>query len=185
MAHNDDIPTLSLDDLQTAIAAAVQAAFPAFKTVEFDRDDEDENFPLPACLMELTEAEPAPTNDSGSGQWPSLARFEARILLAARKTARAEVKKAAIAFATWIHNKRFAGVYSDPCQVIACEPDEFSPQVDRFRMWRVEWVMPVFFGDSVWNGDGTPIPMHVFAGLAPDIGAEHAADYVEIVEGRA
>ena len=138
MAHNDDIPTLSLDNMQAAITEAVKAQFPAFKTVEFDRDDEDENFPSPACLMEFIEAEPAPTNDGGSGQWPAHARFDARILLPSRKTAKAEVKKAAIAFATWINLKRFPGIYADPCQVITCEPDEFSPQVERFRMWRVE-----------------------------------------------
>jgi len=180
MANPDDIPTLSLDELQAAIAAAVQSAFPAFKTVEFDRDDEDETFASPACLMELTEAEPAPSNDDGSGQWPALARFDARILLPARKTARAEVKKAAIAFATWINQRRFPGIYTDSCAVIACEPDEFSPQVERFRVWRVEWVMPVFFGDSVWNDGDAAAPTAVFAGCAPDIGADHVADYVQV-----
>lgn len=185
MAHNDDIPTLSLDDMQAAITEAVKAQFPAFKTVEFDRDDEDENFPAPACLMEFIEAEPAPTNDGGSGQWPAHARFDARILLPARKTAKAEVKKAAVAFATWINLKRFPGIYADPCQVITCEPDEFSPQVERFRVWRVEWVMPVFFGNSVWNGDGTPLPTKVFVGLAPNVGAEFIDDYIEVTGGDA
>jgi hypothetical protein len=183
MAYNDDIPTLSLDDMQAAITAAVKEAFPSFKTVEFDRDDEDENFPSPACLMELTEAEPDASNDGGSGQWPALARFDARILLPARKTAKAEVKKIAIAFASWLNLKRIPGIYSDPCQVIACEPDEFSPQIERFRVWRVEWVMPVFFGSSAWNGDGTPIPTRVFVSCSPEIGDDHADDYSEVVGG--
>lgn len=180
MANENEIPTLSLDDIQQAITAAVKEAFPAFKTVEFDRDDEGEDMPSPACLMELMEAEPASASDCGSGQWPANARFEARILLPARKTAKAEVKKAAIAFATWINLRRFKGVFADPCTVIACEPDEFTPNVERFRAWRVEWIIPAFFGESVWNDNGAKTPAHVFLGLAPDIGAKHIADYVEI-----
>lgn len=183
MANENNIPTLSLDEMQEAITRAVKEAFPSFKTVEFDRDDEDENFPAPACLMELTEAEPAPGNDAGSGQWPANARFEARILLPARKTAKAEVKKAAIAFATWINLRRFPGLFADPCTVIGCEPDEFTPNVERFRAWRVEWIIPAFFGDSVWNEGDAVAPTKVFIGLAPDIGRDHVDDYVEVGGG--
>lgn len=169
---------VTLDEIQAAVTAAVSAAFPAFKTVEFDRDDEGEDMLLPACLMEFIEAEPAPELDAGTGQWPALARFDARILLPARKTAKSEVKKAAVALAAWFNLRRFPGVSADPCQVIACEPDEFSPAADRFRVWRVEWVIPAMFGESVWGNDGdTPGSLFSFV---PYVGTAHEADYSPI-----
>lgn len=169
---------VTLDEMQAAIKAAVSAAFPAFKTVEFDRDDEGEDMPLPACLMEFIEAEPAPELDAGTGQWPALARFDARVILAARKTAKAEVKVAAVALAAWLNLRRFPGVAADPCQVIACEPDEFSPAVERLRVWHVEWVIPAMFGESVW-GSGGDAPGSFFS-FAPYIGAAHEPDYAPI-----
>lgn len=175
---------VSLDAMQTAIAEAARVAFPSFKTVEFDRDDEDENMPCPACLMEFMEAEPAPGEDAGTGQWPALARFEARIILSARKTAKAEVKKAAIAFATWLNLRRFPGVATDPCQVIACEPDEFAPSVEKFRVWRVEWVMPSMFGVSAWHEDEDPETFpypQPFASFTPEIGAQHESEYEPVI----
>lgn len=169
---------VTLPQMQTAIEDAIRAAFPAFVTVEFDRDDEDENIPTPACLLEFTEAEPTPSNDAGTGQWPALARFEARILLNARKTAKAEVKVLAVALATWLNLRRFPGINTDPCAVIACEPDEFAPQVDKFRTWRVEWVVPAMFGNSVWLHDG--VTPEAFFSIAPYIGAAHEDKYSPI-----
>lgn len=169
---------VTLPQIQAAIAAAVAAQFPVFKTVEFDRDDEGENLPTPACLMEFVEAEPAAASDAGSGQWPANARFDARIILSARKTARAEVKVLAVAFAAWLNLRRFPGVFVDPCQVIACEPDEFAPEADKFRVWRVEWIMPAMFGNSAWLHDGeTP---QSFFSFAPYIGLAHEDKYAPI-----
>ncbi len=169
---------VTLPQMQAAIAAAIAAAFPEFRTVEFDRDDEDEDIPLPACLLEFVEAEPAPSNDAGTGQWPALARFDARVLLSARKTARADVKVIAVALAAWLNLRRFPGVFVDPCQVIACEPDEFAPNVEKFRTWRVEWVVPAMFGNSAWLHDGdTP---NSFFSFAPYIGIPYEDDYSPI-----
>lgn len=180
---------VTLEQMQIAIAAAVKDAFPSFKTVEFDRDDEAEGLPCPACLMEFMEAEPAPAEDAGTGQWPALARFEARVILNARKTAKAEVKKAAVALAAWLYNRRFPGIFTDPCQPIACEPDEFSPDVDKFRVWRVEWVMPAMFGGSAWfDPEDDPAtfkyPTPMFS-CVPAIGVEHKDDYEPAIDTEA
>lgn len=169
---------VTLPQMQAAISAAIAAAFPDFRTVEFDRDDEDENLPLPACLLEFVEAEPAPSNDAGTGQWPALARFEARVLLNARKTARADVKVVAVAVAAWLNLRRFPGVFVDPCQVIACEPDEFAPSLDKFRAWRIEWVVPAMFGNSAWACNGGA--SQSFFSFAPYIGADHEDSYSPI-----
>jgi len=170
---------VTLDGMQTAIADAVRAAFPAYRTVEFDRDDESEGFPTPAWIASFVEAEPAPADDPGTGQWPALARFEARVILSARKgNAKLEVRKAATAFAAWLNLRRFPGVMADPCQVIACEPDAFAPHLDRFEVWRVEWVIPCFFGESVWKPG--PEITEAWYSFAPDIGEAHVDDYTKI-----
>lgn len=171
---------VTLDELHDAIVAQIVAAFPAFVTVDFYPDDESEQIATPACMLEMTEAEPIPENNAGTGQWPALARFEARIIMSSRAgaTSKREVRKAAVAFATWINLRRLTGIATDPCQVIACEPDEFAPHVDRFVTWRVEWVMPAMFGESVWKNDGA-IPQAFFS-FAPDIGVPNEPKYVEL-----
>lgn len=173
---------VTLPQLQEAVEAAVRAAFPQFKTVEFDRDDEDENIPLPACLLSFVEAEPAPDADAGTGQWPALARFEAHVLFNARRSERVEVKIAAVALAAWLNLRRFPGVNVDPCQVIACEPDEFAPNVESRRAWRVEWVMPAMFGNSAWACEGDGAAPRSFFSFAPWIGIPHEDRYVEAGE---
>lgn len=170
---------VTLQGMQEAIAAGVAAAFPAFRTVEFDRDDESEAFPTPAWIGSFAEGEPNPADDPGTGQWPLLARFEARIIIAARQAgAKLEVRKAATAFATWLNLRRFPGVLADPCKVIACEPDEFAPHLDRFEVWRVEWFIPCFFGESVWTPG--PAITEAWYSFAPDIGAAREADYRQL-----
>jgi hypothetical protein len=166
---------VNLAGMQAAMRAAIAAAFPGFVTVEFDRDDESERIPTPAFIAEFIEADPNPDGNAGTGQWPALARFDARIILDARNTSKMDVKLAATGFAAWINARRFSGIYADPAQVIACEPDEFAPHQDRFRTWRVEWVIPCMFGESVWKHNGTT-PDAVFS-FAPDIGAANEAAY--------
>jgi hypothetical protein len=171
---------LTLGGLHDAIEAQLAAAFPAFRTVQFYRDDESESLPTPALLLEMTEAEPAPDRDSGTGQWHAFARFEGRIIMSARSgAAKREIRKAATALATWLNLRRFAGVPTDECQVIACERDEFSPKLDRFEAWRVEWVQLVMLGESAWINDGI-VPEELYIGFAPDIGAAHELDYTRV-----
>lgn len=169
---------VTLPEMQAAIAAQIAAAFPVFALVEFDRDDEGEDIPLPACLLEFIEAEPAPANDAGTGQWPALARFEARIIMNARRSQRTDVKVLAVSLSAWLNLRRFAGVHADPCQVIACEPDEFAPSVEKFRAWRIEWVIPAMFGNSVWGSEGG-VPASFFS-FVPEIGAANVDSYVPV-----
>jgi len=175
---------VTLEALHTAIQLQIAAAFPDFRTVEFYRDDEDERMSTPACLLEMSEAEPQPERDSGTGQWSVQLRFEARIVMAHRDgTTPLEVRKAATALATWLNLRRWgADAPGDPCQVIACEPDEFAPHQPRFRVWRVEWVQRVDLGESAWLNPGGAVP-DAFYSWAPQIGAAHEEDYRPLANG--
>lgn len=173
---------VNLDALHDAIEAQIATAFPAFQTVEFYRDNEDERIPTPACLLELAEAEPAHDANAGTGQWPARLRFEARIIMSARSAgAKLEIRKAAIALATWLNLRRFTGIRSDECHVIACERDEFTPTRDNLECWRVEWMLLAFLGDSAWNNSGGVVPTNVYFSFAPRIGEAHEDDYERAV----
>lgn len=168
-------PEVKIDPLHDAIQAKIAAAFPDFKTVEFYRDDEDQQMPTPAILLAMTEAEPT-EDDAGTGQWPALLRFEAHVVMAHRgPTTAMNVRRAALALATWLHQDgRFPP--SEKAQVIACEPDEFAPQADKFKTWRVEFVVKAFLGETAWKNDGT-IPTDVLFSWSPDIGNGNADKY--------
>jgi len=171
---------LTLDALHSAIAGQLAAAFPSFKTVEFYRDDESESIPTPALLLEMSEAEPAPDHDAGTARWCAYVRFEARVILAARNSrAKLEVRKAATSLAAFLNLRHWTGISADACQLIACEPDAFTPKVDRVEVWRVEWVNLVMLGASTWHNDGT-IPEQPFYAFSPNVGREPA--YVPLIE---
>lgn len=168
---------VTIDGLHAAITAQLQAAFPDLKTVEFYRALEDEGIATPALLLEMSEAEPSPDDDAGSEQAPFRLRFEARVVMQGRTPSqRQEMRKLATSLATWLWRRRWAGLPADACQVIACEPDEFAPVVEKFVVWRVEWVQLVFLGESAWINDGA-VPLDLYA-FAPDIGLPHEPGYI-------
>lgn len=168
---------VTLDALHDAIEAQLQAAFPALKTVEFYRTLEDETIPTPALVLEMDDAEPAPDMDHGSGQAPFLLRFKARLILQCRTAAHArEVRKLATAVATWLWNRRWDGLRADACRVIACEPDEFAPVVDKFAVWSIEWVQLAYLGETAWPNDGA-VPVDLYA-FAPEVGIPFEPAYI-------
>lgn len=173
--------TVTLDALHTVIAAQIAAAFPSFETVEFYRDDEDAAVPTPACLLEMTEADPQPDSDAGTGQWPVMLRFEARVVMPNRGPAvRLEIRKAATALAAWLNLRRWGSdAPSDECQVIACEKDEFAPNVDKFQVWRVEWAQLVMLGETAWTNEGV-VPTDVLYSFVPEVGAAYEEAYVPL-----
>ncbi|QAU22884.1 hypothetical protein EO087_01855 [Dyella sp. M7H15-1] len=168
---------VTLDALHAAMREQLAEQFPGFRLVAFYREDESEKLPAPACLLELTEIEPAPVDDAGTGQFPALLRWEAHVVLGfADPAVQLEVRKAAAALATWLHLRRWKGIRADACQVIGCYKDEFKPGLDRYAVWTVEWVQWVFLGESAWDNDGV-IPEHVYFSFAPDVGEAHRESY--------
>lgn len=175
---------VDIEAMHTAIAAQIAAAFPAFRTVEFYRDDESlAGMLTPALLLEMSEAEPSPEFDPGTEQWSTLLRFEAHLILAdVSGITQIELRKAATALASWLNLRRWSSITSGPCMVIACEPDELAPQVDGFGQWRIEWTNHALIGVSVWdNSGGVPESCYSFV---PRIGLAHEPEYVPFGEGQ-
>lgn len=172
---------IDLDELTNAIVASIDAAFPVFATVEAYREDR-RSLPAPACLVQLVDLEPDPEADPGTEQLAVIARFEAQVVLGFREpNARRAAPKLAAALALHIQRKRW-GLPVEAATVTAIEPDDFTPELDQFEVWRVDWQQIVHLGASVWTNDGT-LPTVILTSFAPDIGTANEDDYKPVTEG--
>lgn len=169
---------VDLDALHTAICARIKAEIPDFVTVEAYREDR-KNLPVPACLIDLIEMEPDPDADPGTSQLSVIGRFEALIIIGRRDPKKEmAVRRLAARVALLTRTERW-GQRVGAGYPIACEPDAFSPELDQFAVWRVEWAQPFEIGASIWNNDGA-LPTDVLASWAPDIGLGHEDDYEDV-----
>ncbi|AWM87371.1 hypothetical protein [Microvirga sp. 17 mud 1-3] len=180
---------IDLGELHAGIESAIRAQFPALKLVEFYREEEERKPPtvdqMPACLLELSEMEPTPDVDPGTEQLAVNARFEARLVIGFRTPrAKLEIRKLAAALAVFLRLKRWphptiAGktIPTGPAEVTSIVPDNFNPELDRYEVWRVEWLQPLHLGTSIWKDEGvTPqTPLYSFK---PDIGAGNTDQYL-------
>lgn len=171
---------IDLDAMHDAIIASIAAAFPALATVDAYREDRKQ-LTLPAVLINLTDLEPEPDEDPGTEQLAAMARFDAQIVIGFRTAnAKREVRKLAAALAHHIYGNRW-GQPVEAARVTAIVQDDFSPELDRFEVWRVEWQQIIHIGTSVWNNDGV-IPTEVLIGFEPDTGPGNESQY-EPLEG--
>lgn len=169
---------LNLDALHEGILTSIRDAFPDLATVEDYREDRQMQ-PIPAVLVEMTELEPSPDDDPGTEQLAALARFDAHIVLGFRTPQiKREIRKLAAALAFHVQGNRW-GQRVGPAEVTAIVPDDFTPELDQFEVWRVEWQQLVHIGESVWRNDGaTPVP---FFSWAPDIGPDNEPAYEPVL----
>lgn len=166
---------LTLDALHTAITGHIRAEFPAWVTVEAYRQDR-KTLPVPACLVELVEMEASDELDPMTGQLALLARWEARIVLGFRQAQNPalEIRKMAAALAAFVHGQRW-GLPVGAANVQGAWPDDFSPEQEQYECWRVEWQQVIHVGRSVFDDAGV-VPAVLYS-WAPEIGADHEADY--------
>jgi hypothetical protein len=201
MNANTDI---NLTELQDAIVADIQAAFPAFQTVQFYRgegedDGEERNSaPVPACLLDLTEFEHEPDNDPGTEQICVIGHFEAELMISFRTDRpKHAIRLMAANLAAWLHNRR----WNDPAnpgkkiptgevQVIGAYRDDFSGRgtgkrdtsLPQFEIWKVEWRQRMNLGTGIWSEDGYTTPTTPVYSYSPEIGIGYEPAYKELGE---
>lgn len=186
---------IELAVLHDAIVADIKAQFPDLVTVEFYRaeegqgDDERKTLPVPACLLELSEMTTDPDRDPGTEQLAVTATFEARLIIDSFKTlnAKLSIRVLAAAFSAWLRLRRWNNpavpgkcLPTGPAYVIGAYPDDFSPELDRYEVWRVEWQQEIHLGSTVWNDEGVTPSIPVFS-WSPAIGPGHEDDYTEVL----
>ena len=130
---------VTVEEIQDAITQKIKTQFPDLQTVEFYRLDR-KNLPVPACILELVECEAAPDENPGTAQLAVRARFSAQLTIGfrqpGRKNPKLEIRRLAAAVAAFVHQQRW-GVRIDPAEVIGFWPDDFSPELEQFEVWRV------------------------------------------------
>ena len=168
-------------DLEAALAgvvAGLAVRFPDLNVVVAE-DVESVDLPVPAMVCQIAEIEPDPDGDQLTGQFPCLVRVQARIVLGHRTPkVRMATLKLAGAVAAAVHTERF-GVAWGGGRVFIVEPDEFSPDADRFDVWLVEWLHSASLG----NGFALPAefqPSQVLVSEAPLIDAGNHGAYREL-----
>lgn len=171
-------------DLAALHQAILAAAAPAFPGVHFEFYREDRKSlpfgngqagqpPRAYALMELSEFEPSDLLDPGTEQQAMLAKFSAEFVVKTLPDdARLSVRVLAASFAAWLRKTlRFdpSNVLQGPAMVTGAYKDDFSPELDQFEVWRVDWSQAVWLGEGVWRNDGTR-PSQVLFSFEPLIG---------------
>lgn len=173
--------------LHSVIATELAAAFPGVHC-EFYREDrvnlpmgdgQGENPPRAYVLMEMSELEVGDTTDPGTEQQEMMARFEAEVIVKGiRTSAKVDVRVLAGALAAYLRQRgRWPGVIASPPMVVGCYKDDFSPELDKYEVWRVEWLHEVRLGQSAWLGGVRPT--QVLWSYSPLIGASFEDQYTD------
>lgn len=177
--------------LHQAIVDVSAAAFPGVH-FEFYREDRvnmpfgdgvGANPPRAYVLMDLPEFETSDTPDPGTEQQAMLAKFTAEVVIKSLQAdSRLRARILAAQFAAFLRKQlRFqpADVLQGAIQVTGCYKDDFSPELDQFEVFRVDWQQVVWLGDGVWGPDPDmpTTPGQPLFSFVPLIGAPYEAEY--------
>lgn len=177
-----------LGALHQAITDGLAGQFPGVH-VEFYREDRKnlptgdgigDNPPRAYVLLDLDEMDRGDAQDPGTEQQPLVARFQAEVIVRSVKDqhgAKVQVRILAGSIAAFLRSRsRWPGVLNGPARVVGCYRDDFSPELDQFEVWRVEWVQEVWLGAGVWKTTGTT-PQPLFS-YVPLVGTTNEAAYM-------
>jgi hypothetical protein len=184
------VDVLAGTDLAELHAAIVETSATAFAGIafEFYRDDRSKlppmggsGQPTAVCLLELSELEAAEF-DPGTEQQALAARFEAQFCIPfTTPSPKVAIRALAGSYAAFLRKQtRWPDVLNGPIKVTGCYKDDFSPELDQYEVWRVEWTQ------DIWLGEGTPWlpgparPEQVLASFVPNVGSSHEPDYVDV-----
>ncbi|WP_295044727.1 hypothetical protein [uncultured Paracoccus sp.] len=171
---------LSISALHEAVIGALVVAFPEVALVTGQNDAlDDQQLPLPAIVVQITEVEARADQDSdGTGRLPVTVYFAATLVLSDRQRDLAiDLREAAMAIAALVYGNRWGlGGHVGPAQFTQAGPDEFSPQFKGRSAWRVEWMQPAWIGATAWPEVPGPTPVPL-ASWVPDIGPGNEGHY--------
>jgi hypothetical protein len=169
-----------IDALHQGILNSLASQFPQLHTIQ-DYPDDRRRIQSPAVLLELTEFTPVTDDQSGTEQMVVDALFELRYIVGFRGENQGRlIRRNVAAMAQFIHHQRW-GHPVQPAQVSVCEPDEFSPDLDQYLVWRIEFSHQIFLGKSVFVDDSVR-PDEVYVGVDPYTGPDWEHRYTRVDE---
>lgn len=183
----DILKGTDLAALHAAIVDTSAAAFPGvhFEFYRVDRknlpfgDGLGTNPPKAYCLLELSDMD-ASDFDPGTDQQAVGAKFEAEIIVKSLQVdSRLLIRALAGSYAAFLRKQlRWPGVLNGPIKVDGCYKDDFSPELDQFEVWRVEWVQDVWMGDV--SEVLPPRPTQVLFSYVPMVGIPYEPNYIPL-----
>lgn len=193
----ENYPELNLADVFKAIENDIKKRFPSLVNVVFfpDEPQSSTQMPVPACLLDVSEMEVDLEVDPGTEQLPVRLSFSAFMVISAMTDGNTKLQIRLMAaalvsflkFRHWVdHNSPGTDnepnyLPSDPAIPVGAYRDDFTPGMDRFEVWRVDWEQVFYFGKSVF--DTSFLPSRVWLGLSPDIGEGKESEYTELNNG--
>ena len=169
---------VNLTTLHSTIKSQIEAQFPSVQTVEsYGRPGE--KVLTPAILFELTGIDPDSPSDIGTEQLAVILRFSAYVIFA-KETAGylLQARSLAASLMAFINKKRF-GQHIMPAQIVNCEPDDFSPEIETYYTMRIDWTHTAVLGADVWIGTDI-LPVNVYLSYVPYIGIPYEPIYQKV-----
>ena len=196
----DILQGTDLAAFHAAIVSTSAVAFPGthFEFYRADRKSlpfgsgEPGQSPRAYCLLDLTEMDDA-GSDPGTDQQALVAKIDAEIIVKSLQVdARLLVRQLAGGYAAFLRRQmRWPGVLNGPIMVTGCYKDDFSPELDQYEVWRVEWAQEIWLGSGVdvyvipagQTESGSPAlaapPTQVLYSYVPLVGVPYKPDYTD------
>jgi len=167
MSFIEDLHNAILTEITSNIAGIqTSGAYPKLQTA----------IAVPAVFVDLVSLDLG--DDPATEQLALTGRFEARVIVNSADNGPMKVRELAVEVGKIIHNKNF-GMKTRLSRLVSIGPDQFSPELDAYDVWLVEWEQQFDVGLSVWDGTGI-VPTEILLGYVPEVGIPHEDDYVEI-----
>ena len=190
----DRLDGTDLAALHQAIVDVSAAAFPGVH-FEFYRQDR-KNLPFGSgapgqdprayALMELEDFEAGDSVDPGTEQLAMRAKFSCEFVVKSLPLdARLSVRVLAASFAAFLRKQvrfRPEQILQGQAMVMGVYKDDFSPELDQFEVWRVDWAQEIWLGTGdIWKPlPGATTPSQVLFSYEPATGIPNEPQYQDI-----
>lgn len=184
----DQLDGTDLTALHAAITATSATAFPGVH-FEFYREDRVSlpfgdgaagQDPRAYCLLNMAEMD-ASDFDPGTDQQALVAKFEAEFIIKAlQDNSRILIRVLAGSYAAFLRKQmRWPGTLNGAIRVSGVYKDDFSPELDQFEVWKVEWLQEIWLGEGieVFGPTLDQRPQQIFYSFAPLIGIPYKDEY--------
>jgi len=87
------------------------------------------------------------------------------------------IRNAAMAICAKVHGNRW-GLQVEPAVLKGASPDGFTPELDAYAVWRIEWQQRAEIGIDQYHDDGSGfVPTTIMVSQSPHIGAGNEGHY--------
>jgi len=173
------------NDFLHALETALQEQFPQVRSCEvhpgqFSMDDLAKvATQCPAFRVALWDVGELTPVDGG--YWDTDCRFSIAVITTEARNLPRHVSAVDLvnALALWLSGNDFDSPYAFPAVGVRAKNLFGGFSGKRVQLWEVTWTQTLRLGESLWPQEA-PVPLEVYAGTSPRIGAAHEPDYEKV-----